>query len=47
MTCTLEAVKDINEAIGHVHENGSAHTDFIATEDIDVAKVFLHQLDRS
>ena len=27
--------------------NGSAHTYFISTEDIDVAKVFLRQLDRS
>ena len=47
MTCTLETMKDVNEAIGHIHEHGSAHTNCIATEYIDVAKVFLHQLDRS
>ena len=47
MTCTLETMKDSNEDIGHTHEHGSAHTNCIATEDIDVAKVFLSQLDRS
>ena len=47
MTCTLEAVKDINEAIGHIHEHRSSHTYCIATEDIDVANCFLRQLDRS
>ena len=47
MTCTLETMKDVNEAIGHIHKHGSAHTNCIATEYIDVAKVFLRQLDRS
>ena len=47
MTCTLEIVNYINENIGHIHEHGSVHTDFIATEYIDVAKVFLRQLDIS
>ena len=47
MTCTLETMKDIYEDIGHIHEHGSAHIDCIATKDIDVAKVFLRQLDRS
>ena len=47
MTCTLETIKDVNEAIGHIHEHGSSHNaDCIATKDIDVAKVFLRQLDR-
>eukprot|EP00253_Pinus_taeda_P000983 PITA_00983 len=45
MACTLEIVKDVNAAIAHIHEHGSAHTDCIVTEDIDVASVFLHQLD--
>lgn len=45
MACTLEIVKDVNAAIAHIHEHGSAHTDCIVTEDTDVAKVFLHQLD--
>ena len=47
MTCTLGTMKDVNEVIGHIHEHGSTHTDFIAIEYIDVAKVFLRQLDRS
>ena len=47
MTCTLETVKDVNEAIGHIHEHGSAHRDCVATGDNYVAKVFLRQLDRS
>ena len=46
MTYNLETMKDVNEAIGHIHEHGSAHIDCIATGDIDVAKVFLGQLDR-
>jgi len=45
MACTLEIVKDVNAAIAHIHEHGSAHTDCIVTEDIDAANVFLHQLD--
>ena len=47
MTCTLETMKDVNEAIGHIHDHGSSHIDCIATEDIEVANVFLCQLDRS
>ncbi|KAH9324317.1 hypothetical protein KI387_004495 [Taxus chinensis] len=45
MACTLEIVKDVYAAIDHIHDHGSAHTDCIVTEDIDVAEVFLHRLD--
>eukprot|EP00252_Welwitschia_mirabilis_P000165 TRINITY_DN1012_c0_g1_i2.p1 TRINITY_DN1012_c0_g1~~TRINITY_DN1012_c0_g1_i2.p1 ORF type:complete len:643 (+),score=120.68 TRINITY_DN1012_c0_g1_i2:423-2351(+) len=46
MACTLEIVKDVNAAIDHIHEHGSAHTDCIVTEDSATAETFLHQLDR-
>ncbi|XP_057836057.1 delta-1-pyrroline-5-carboxylate synthase isoform X2 [Cryptomeria japonica] len=45
MACTVEIVKDVLEAINHIHEHGSAHTDCIVTEDRDVADVFLRQVD--
>ena len=47
MKCTLGTMKDVNEAVGHIHEHGSAHTNCIATEDIDFTKVSPRQLDRS
>eukprot|EP01018_Ginkgo_biloba_P034535 Gb_39696 [translate_table: standard] len=45
MACTLEIVKDVQAAIDHIHQHGSAHTDCIVTEDTNVAEIFLHQLD--
>uniref|UniRef100_A0A0C9S5L2 Delta-1-pyrroline-5-carboxylate synthase n=1 Tax=Wollemia nobilis TaxID=56998 RepID=A0A0C9S5L2_9CONI len=45
MACTVEIVKDVFEAINHIHEHGSAHTDCIVTEDRDIAEVFLCQVD--
>nr|QMU23583.1 delta-1-pyrroline-5-carboxylate synthase isofrom 1 [Dracocephalum kotschyi] len=45
LACTLEIVNDVNAAIDHIHQYGSAHTDCIVTEDGEVAKVFLCQVD--
>lgn len=45
MACTVEIVDDVNAAIDHIHRHGSAHTDCIITEDEEIAKIFLHQVD--
>ncbi|CAN6576269.1 unnamed protein product [Malus baccata var. baccata] len=47
LACSVEIVDDVNAAIDHIHEHGSAHTDCIVTEDGQVAEVFLTQVDRS
>ncbi|GLT75466.1 hypothetical protein SLA2020_471890 [Shorea laevis] len=43
--CTVEIVDDVQAAIDHIHEHGSAHTDCIIAEDHEVAEVFLRQVD--
>ncbi|KAI3458649.1 hypothetical protein Pfo_015312 [Paulownia fortunei] len=45
LSCTVEIVDDVNAAIDHIHQHGSAHTDCIITEDHEVAEVFLHLVD--
>ncbi|CAH9091197.1 unnamed protein product [Cuscuta epithymum] len=45
LACTVEIVNDVYDAIDHIHQHGSAHTDCIITEDNEVAEVFLHQVD--
>ncbi|KAL2248841.1 delta-1-pyrroline-5-carboxylate synthase [Sesamum indicum] len=45
LACTIEIVDDVNAAIDHIHQNGSAHTDCIVTEDHEVAELFLRQTD--
>ncbi|KAA0041452.1 delta-1-pyrroline-5-carboxylate synthase [Cucumis melo var. makuwa] len=45
LACTLEIVDDVLDAIDHIHQHGSAHTDCIVTEDREVAEVFLRQVD--
>ncbi|KAJ4970921.1 hypothetical protein NE237_004020 [Protea cynaroides] len=45
LACTIEIVEDVHEAIDHIHRHGSAHTDCIITEDHQVAKIFLEQVD--
>ncbi|KAM1198270.1 hypothetical protein ACFX13_009881 [Malus domestica] len=45
LACSVEIVDDVNAAIDHIHEHGSAHTDCIVTEDGQVAEVFLTQVD--
>ncbi|XP_021908621.1 delta-1-pyrroline-5-carboxylate synthase-like isoform X2 [Carica papaya] len=45
LACTIEIVNDVYEAIDHIHQHGSAHTDCIITEDNEVAELFLRQVD--
>ncbi|KAJ4840986.1 Delta-1-pyrroline-5-carboxylate synthase [Turnera subulata] len=45
MACTVEIVDDVQAAIDHIHEHGSAHTDCIIAEDHNVAELFLRQVD--
>jgi hypothetical protein len=46
LSCTVEVVKDVQAAIDHIHEHGSAHTDCIVTEDQSTADIFLRHVDR-
>jgi len=45
LACTIEIVKDVEEAIEHVHKYGSGHTEVIVTEDQEVADRFLRDVD--
>ncbi|KAL6526777.1 Delta-1-pyrroline-5-carboxylate synthase [Orobanche gracilis] len=45
LACTVEIVDDVNAAIDHIHQHGSAHTDCIVTEDHEIAEIFLSQVD--
>ncbi|KAI3949867.1 hypothetical protein MKW92_025297 [Papaver armeniacum] len=45
MACTVEIVDDVYEAIDHIHQHGSGHTDCIVAEDRDVADMFLQMVD--
>ncbi|XP_073009048.1 delta-1-pyrroline-5-carboxylate synthase 1-like [Typha latifolia] len=45
MACTIEIVDDVHAAVNHILRYGSAHTDCIVAEDLEVAGVFLHQVD--
>nr|AUF72249.1 aldehyde dehydrogenase 18B1 [Syntrichia caninervis] len=45
LSCTVEVVKDVYDAIHHIHEHGSAHTDCIVTEDSSTAETFLQHVD--
>ncbi|XP_063993526.1 delta-1-pyrroline-5-carboxylate synthase [Diachasmimorpha longicaudata] len=45
LECTIEVVSDLDEAINHIHEYGSCHTDVIITEDSDAAEYFLREVD--
>jgi glutamate-5-semialdehyde dehydrogenase len=38
-------VDGVNEAIAHIHNHGSRHTDAIVTEDAAAAQKFLHEVD--
>lgn len=42
---SVKTVKDVNEAIAHINEYGSHHTDTVVTDDKAVAKQFLHEVD--
>ncbi|KAI4356520.1 hypothetical protein L6164_000538 [Bauhinia variegata] len=45
LACTVEIVDDVTAAIDHIHQHGSGHTECIVTEDAEVAKIFLSQVD--
>src|SRR6266566_3294611 len=42
---TAKVVDGIDEAIAHIHNHGSQHTDAIVTEDTGVARRFLNEVD--
>lgn len=44
---SIKVVNNIEEAIEHIHEHGSGHTDCIVTEDIGRAKKFTTEVDSS
>jgi glutamate-5-semialdehyde dehydrogenase len=41
----VHVVNDVDEAISHIHRYGSAHTDAIVTENTDIARRFLNEVD--
>lgn len=45
LECCVEVVKNVDEAIAHVHQFGSSHTDVIVTENEYAAKHFQSQVD--
>ncbi|KAJ8914964.1 hypothetical protein NQ315_002488, partial [Exocentrus adspersus] len=45
LECCIEVVKDIDEAINHIHTYGSGHTDVIVTENSEKAEIFQRRVD--
>ncbi|TRY76870.1 hypothetical protein TCAL_03832 [Tigriopus californicus] len=45
MACTIEIVKDMYDAIDHIHKFGSSHTDVIVTDNEENAQIFLESVD--
>ncbi|RVE53123.1 hypothetical protein evm_002220 [Chilo suppressalis] len=45
LECCIEVVKDMDDAIDHIHKFGSSHTDVIVTENESTAKKFLTSVD--
>ncbi|XP_032516398.1 delta-1-pyrroline-5-carboxylate synthase isoform X1 [Danaus plexippus] len=45
LECSIEVVKDLDEAIDHIHKFGSSHTDVIVTENDHTARDFLNTVD--
>lgn len=45
LECSIEVVKDLEEAIDHVHTYGSGHTDVIVTENETSARYFQNHVD--
>ena len=42
---SVKVVDGVEEAIAHIHEFGSAHTEAIVTEDLEAAEKFLNEVD--
>eukprot|EP00466_Bigelowiella_natans_P005285 jgi/Bigna1/88654/estExt_fgenesh1_pg.C_360005 len=47
LDCTIEVVDDVKDAIAHIQEHGSEHTEVIITENKDTSHVFLSGVDSS
>ncbi|XP_067035840.1 delta-1-pyrroline-5-carboxylate synthase-like isoform X1 [Acropora muricata] len=45
LECAIEVVRNVQEAIDHIHQYGSSHTDVIITDNCDTAKSFLTSVD--
>lgn len=45
LECCIEIVKDVDDAIDHIHKFGSSHTDVIVTENENAAKRFINAVD--
>lgn len=45
LACTIEVVRDVYEAIDHIHKYGSGHTDVIVSEDSTNEHIFLEGVD--
>lgn len=45
LECCIEVVRDMEEAVDHIHKFGSSHTDVIVTENDAAAKRFLSAVD--
>ncbi|XP_018566229.1 delta-1-pyrroline-5-carboxylate synthase, partial [Anoplophora glabripennis] len=45
LECCIEVVKNIDEAIKHIHTYGSSHTDVIVTENSERAETFQRKVD--
>jgi glutamate-5-semialdehyde dehydrogenase len=44
---TVKVVGGLNDALAHIHEFGSGHTEAIVTEDVEAAETFLNHVDAS
>ena len=45
LACTIEVVRDVYDAIDHIHKYGSGHTDVIVSEDKTNEHIFLEGVD--
>ena len=45
LQCLIEVVKDLDEAVAHIHANGSGHTELIITANDAAAKRFIDSVD--